>query len=997
MGQTMKAMALGLLMAGLAGAAGANDYIGPDGGAWEEPANWSGGVPSAADDVTIASKTVVAVSAFSVNSLTLSGSAKLTVRAGKTEGVDYSKWLESAPLLWANRLKVTIAGALVIGDGATLYSANDTETGTPVVFTCGSLDVAAGGTISSQNLGFGWLPCPDNDPAKAPTGSQTKFGSDGGVRTYYYNFGFGSGNGFNNPGSYGGVGKGNNRSVYGYRAAPFLPGSNVGIWDNALPELDAPGSIVIFAKGEASIRGTVNASAEKPIRNYGGNSGGGIWLCAATVEIPATAKILAEGGNSGPSYESPGGGGRIAIGIGLTDDDLAEMAKGNEPEGVKYVDAYACTCSARAGFGKAGAGAVGNPGTALFVYRAETVDLLGVSAEPENFGTSVPAYGFHAVAKGTLPEAVAPEAPIPEGWRNLRRYGRVDSEIVGGDQPRLIWRAAGEQYLQKVRILGTGEVTVGNETKTADFEVWKDLGEDLVLTAGEDFAGWYGDFAGGKSEEAALALKLDLPGDYAVVFADAAGVARTYEGAANGFWTDAENWNPAGVPGPLDDVTIPSGRSVRGLNTLCVRSLDLAGSLALGGMTANATTEQTLTDYAGGFSGLHVSGDAAVSGTLTIGSRTQTAPVVSAFVGGSFTLSGAAKVSVYAGENEAEMAAPFMGVYDARLVFTVGGDFTVGNTAIVYPVADSRTGTPVQWVVGGDFSLAAGAKVWARDLGFNWSTVNDSRCKLSDMLNGTAVYSMAPGINKSGFAIGAHYGGGERAYSSAYVPFLPGSHSGIYNNQAQDAGGGVAWIQAAGEMSLAGAIDATGERHNGLYSGNSGGSIWLLAKKINAADTASLAAEGGKNPHSGFGYAGSGGRIALFIGLKDEQVEAIVGGDFSRRGRGRDGAGRHHACRQHERARRHRAEGCVGRRTVRSVRHQGDADRRGRGRGGQHRRFAVPADGRGGSGVRSRAVSAGQDGHLHGDGSRVGAGRGVGALHVRQVGLLECDGSGRLR
>lgn len=31
MGQTTKAIALGLLMAGLAGVAGANDYIGPDG------------------------------------------------------------------------------------------------------------------------------------------------------------------------------------------------------------------------------------------------------------------------------------------------------------------------------------------------------------------------------------------------------------------------------------------------------------------------------------------------------------------------------------------------------------------------------------------------------------------------------------------------------------------------------------------------------------------------------------------------------------------------------------------------------------------------------------------------------------------------------------------------------------------------------------------------------------------------------------------------------
>ena len=461
------------------------------------------------------------------------------------------------------------------------------------------------------------------------------------------------------------------------------------------------------------------------------------------------------------------------------------------------------------------------------------------------------------------------------------RYARANVLEPSGDAPVVV-----AQYVTEARtrvlVRGTGSVTCDGTAHASDFDVWKTFGDTLTLAGeGSSFVGWYGDTAGGCTSAAELQVAVTCPKQVQAVFSDLEGVARAYTGPANGFWEEASNWTPSGVPSPLDDLTVPAGKSVRGLHALAAKSLTVGGAFALGGTTPSATVAQKLTDCPAAVSGLLLTGDLAVSGTLSVGELTQAAPVVASSVGGSLTLSSTGKMAVFAPENAAAMVAPYAGVYAARLVFAVGGDLVVDGQSVLSPVAEPHSGTPVEWRVGGNVTIAEKAQVSAENAGFNWSPRWDERCfsLAVTMWNGEKVYTMAPGHGnkKPDYNFGCHYGGGERAYGSPYAPFMPGTHSSIYNSQQPAAGGGTVFIRTAGELTLNGTVNANGMRPSG-YSGNSGGSIWLAARKFNVGSAATLTAIGGKNGHSALGFAGSGGRIALAIGLSDAEIDALGSG-----------------------------------------------------------------------------------------------------------------------
>ena len=881
-----------LVAAAFVSLADVNNYTGTNNGYWNVGSNWSlGHEPTAEEDVTLAKNVTVyattSVAAksisvstgtldiknssnladFSVNisgNVTLSGTGKMYVRAGRTDGIDATDWQASAALLWANRNMVNIGGKLTVGSGATLYSANHQETGTPVVFNCAELEVEAGGTISTKQLGHNWLSC-----TELPAGAVNPSGKTG-----YYTYAFGAGNAYNHAAGYGGAG--NDASYgkpYGYRFAPFFAGSQAGI-HSGLPTT-APGSIVLMVSGKATITGTITAAADN--NTYGGNSGGGIWICAATADIADTALVTVEGGtctNYGGVY---GGGGRLALCFGLTSDDIARMAAGGEPEELTAIEPYGFKWTAVGGKDNSASDSKrGKSGTAYLIYRAETVALRSVSGVPANLGSVEPRYGLHAYPAGEIPTFTAPDAIYPDGYRTQRRFGTVAQSTAEGDQPGVAWNFSDEQYLLRVQLNGTGTVSAGGETRTASFEQWVDIGESVTLAASGDFAMWTGDFAGGVTNVSTLVLEMDSPRLVQATFVDATGVARSYSGEAGGFWDVAENWTPEGVPTPLDDVTVPAGAFARGVNTLAAKSLTVAGYLALGGETKDATTAQKLTDLLAGWYGLVLTGDLAVSGGLTLGSRTQTCILTDVAIGGNVTLSSSGKLAVYAPEQTDVITSPYAEFYANRMIVSIGGNLAVGDTAVLYPVGDRRTGTPIEWTVGGDFSLASGAKVTAENLGFNWVAQSDSRATRSAGEAGITYYTLSPGSPSSGYTASGCYGGGSLAYGFAAAPFLPGAPSSIYGNF--DAGGGVVWVNAKGQMNLAGKINADGTR-SGSYSGGAGGSIWLLAKKIVAEDTASLSAIGGRQSHgSALDGAGTGGRIALGIGLTDADIAALAAG-----------------------------------------------------------------------------------------------------------------------
>ena len=113
---------------------------------------------------------------------------------------------------------------------------------------------------------------------------------------------------------------------YGQELAPVHPGSCGGFWQG---EACAGGGLVRIHARSAAIDGVIDA---RPVvkwsdqRMYAGGSGGGIWLSASRLAFGKDAKLLASGGAS--TYQSCGGGGRIAVIQTADADALAAMASG---------------------------------------------------------------------------------------------------------------------------------------------------------------------------------------------------------------------------------------------------------------------------------------------------------------------------------------------------------------------------------------------------------------------------------------------------------------------------------------------------------------------------------------------------------------------------------------------------------------------------------------------------------------------------------------------
>ncbi|MBR4614285.1 MAG: hypothetical protein IKO55_01650, partial [Kiritimatiellae bacterium] len=109
-------------------------------------------------------------------------------------------------------------------------------------------------------------------------------------------------------------------------------------------------------------------------------------------------------------------------------------------------------------------------------------------------------------------------------------------------------------------------------------------------------------------------------------------------------------------------------------------------------------------------------------------------------------------------------------------------------------------------------------------------------------------------------------------YGNEYAPILPGSSGGSYG-YVQPAGGLIR-IHAH-KATIAGTLNANGGRYS------SGGGIWLTtAKGLEIASTALFTARGGfghdDNNPANRGAAGGGGRIALWSGISDAQIDELA-------------------------------------------------------------------------------------------------------------------------
>ena len=356
-----------------------------------------------------------------------------------------------------------------------------------------------------------------------------------------------------------------------------------------------------------------------------------------------------------------------------------------------------------------------------------------------------------------------------------------------------------------------------------------------------------------------------------VLSATAALASNEYTGANNGDWFVETNWSLGRVPTAADDVEISS------------KTVSATGSIAVASITLS-------------------------SATLSIGSESVRSNV-SATVTGDFTLAGASKLYVFAGEFAdtsvfADDDTALTALFAAANTVTVGGAFTVGGTSVVYPDAAPITGTPVFFSVG-TFSLAEGASFNARKRGWGWCSgaFADAPAyakpgKKEGSLN-SSIWTLAIGSGLN-YDVGGSYGGlganapssykpggydtafrYARTYGSSFAPFMPGSPAGSYKGVQNARGPGSIVVLATGAATVDGLVDVSGVPHSSGYSwdhsGASGGGVWLAASSFSFGANASFDAHG-ESTTGGYYAPGGGGRVAICEGLSAAELADLLSG-----------------------------------------------------------------------------------------------------------------------
>ncbi|MGI5868832.1 MAG: LamG-like jellyroll fold domain-containing protein [Kiritimatiellia bacterium] len=228
-------------------------------------------------------------------------------------------------------------------------------------------------------------------------------------------------------------------------------------------------------------------------------------------------------------------------------------------------------------------------------------------------------------------------------------------------------------------------------------------------------------------------------------------------------------------------------------------------------------------------------------------------------VTGDLTVKDAARLDVFAARtNGTDAAGAFV---------NVGGTLTVATNSLVYPFAEPvNGGAPV--FTANNVRLDAGSVVGAPSSGFAGR-------------NGGAGWG--PGAGNNGIGAGHGGAGGHATAQNGLAnddplrPGLPGSGACFTWGPSLTSlmtGGGHVHIIASNDMQVAGMIAVNGDRgldeNTAMHSSGSGagGTIFLEAKTVTLASTASLVANGAEAPKCPLTFSGGGGGcIAIWSGL----------------------------------------------------------------------------------------------------------------------------------
>ena len=816
---------------------GTNIYVGAEGGAWNEPSNWSKGeVPSAGDVVVIEGKTVTLTGVgegMTVKELVLKEGGFLKVQAPAAANP------KNFTTVYPSACKLTVTETFTIKRGGTFQPITDVLTGNPVFVNCADFVLEEGGQIEASGKGYGWAPQTGVDFAALDALGHVYVKENDG-----YSYCPGAGISYGSAASYGAKGS---RVAYGYAYAPWLPGGVSGLYNKYgymsttfAGWAHGGGAVVIFTTGTQTIAGNIWANGH--YRQYHGSAGGGIWLVANGFKFYSTARFNANG--SSDNYGASNRGGRISLGAGLTAEHVDNLVTGQAPAQVSLA------CGDNLSFINAHTYRGITATDAMIIDRTRTESGTRTYTVNTNVLTlvAVKGVGVRGAERigGLL--SVNPDA--------LASFGVED--LKSADESAVHYAASGWRLLDGETVVASGA------GQTAS---WTLAEKHALLTL----------------EWTIASITKDPEPDFFADVPAGTGAEKTFVGEDGGDWDEPSNWSPAGVPGLTDSVTL-EGKTVYAAGVIGAASLTVASDakLVVGGNEADVLAQ---TAAEGERFGLKVTGDAAIAGEVSFGGKDLTAPLRVA-VGGNLTLSGSAVLAVYATRAS---DIDFATLYAEATPVAVAGKLTLDGTSRIVPDSDYLTGASVRFTAG-SVEIAAGAKFDAVARGWGWTTktsefsheIRDSYFT-SWWLSTAHPETYAPGAggHLTDNKCGAGYGGfgdryssnGGRKYGYQYAPFLPGSCG--YAQASR--GAGAIWIECGGQFTLNGTLDATG---SSLASGNantSGGGIWVSAMGFAAGSQAQLLASGGST--SGSSYGASGGRIALLLATSAEDRDALARGE----------------------------------------------------------------------------------------------------------------------